>query len=70
VGWRFGFRIFARDAASIVRSVRMMVMMRPVTPTIWAMVSLSPGVRLRKIGLGRKNVAGIVGSPPIVGVDY
>jgi hypothetical protein len=65
----FGFRIFAPDAVSIVWMVRMTVMMRLVTPTIWAMVSRSPGVRLRKIGLGRKNVAGIVGSHPIVGVD-
>jgi hypothetical protein len=59
----FGFRIFARDAVSIVATVRMTGMTRLVTPTIWAMVSRSPGVSVRKMKCSVRNIVGMDGSP-------
>jgi hypothetical protein len=66
----FGFRIFAPDAVSIVRSVRMTGTMLPAMLMIWATVSLSTVASVRKTRCSVKNIVGIVTSPPIVGVDY
>jgi hypothetical protein len=68
VEFRFGFRIFARDAASIVATVQMMDTMRLVTPMIWAMVSRSPGVSEKRTRCSARNIVGTVGSPPMVGL--
>jgi hypothetical protein len=65
----FDFRIFARVAASIVRMVRTMDMMRPAMLTIWAMANLSLGVNVRKKICSARSIVGMDGSPPIVGVD-
>jgi len=64
-----GFRIFAPVVESIVKSGRMMDMMRPVMLTIWDMVSQSRGVSEKKKKCSARKIVGIGGSPLVVGVD-